>query len=192
MGLDPITTAILLMLLGCALVLLEVFIPSGGILGLLSGLAILASIFFAFRYDTTSGLVFILFSVLAIPGLIVLAFKIWPHTPMGKAFLGELPSEEETKPVDARRSLVGRLGVARSKMLPSGSIQVDDRRLDAVSVSGAIEPGEYVIVMEVRGNRVAVRSADEDEINRVPEAPEDLLSRPLDELGFEPFDESLG
>ena len=56
-GLDPFTWAIVLLLLGCALVVLEVFIPSGGILGMLSALAILGSIVFAFRRDMTSGLV---------------------------------------------------------------------------------------------------------------------------------------
>lgn len=188
-GLDPLTWAVILLLLGCALVVLEVFIPSGGVLGLLSGFAVLASIVFAFRSDTTSGLLFILCSLLAVPAMLALAFKVWPHTPMGKAFLGELPSEEEVKPRDLRKELVGRTGVAKSLMLPSGVVLVDGQRLDAVSQGDAIESGESVVVVEVRGNRVVVRRADPDEASPSTPDQQDVLSQPLDELGLEEFEE---
>lgn len=192
-GLDPFTWAIVLMLLGCALVVLEVFIPSGGILGMLSGLAILGSILFAFRRDVTSGMVFVLISLVAVPTLLAFAFRVWPHTPMGKAFLGELPNEEELKPIDVRRELVGRAGVAKTKMLPSGSVLVDGQWLDAVSQGDAIESGEAVVVVEVRGNRVVVRRAEADEAEQIVRDPRDVLSKPLDELGLEGFDdEPLG
>jgi membrane-bound serine protease (ClpP class) len=191
-GLDPLTWAIILLLVGCALVVLEVFIPSGGILGLLSGLSILASVIFAFRRDVTSGMVLLLIALLAVPSVLALAFKIWPMTPLGKAFLGELPREEDLKPVDTRRELVGRWGVARSKMLPSGSVLVDGQWLDAVAQGDAVEPGEPVIVVEVRGNRVVVRRADPDEVPGETARPQDLLSKPIDQLGLEEFDEPIG
>lgn len=191
-GLDPFTWAIVLLLLGCALVVLEVFVPSGGILGMLAGLAILGSIVFAFRRDATAGLSFVLVSMVAVPVLLTLAFRIWPHTPMGKAFLGELPSEEELKPVDPRRELVGRLGVAKSKMLPSGSVLIDGHWIDAVTQGDAIEPEEPVVVVQVRANRVVVRRADPDELDQLVPNPGDVLSKPIDELGFSDFDEPLG
>lgn len=192
-GLDPFTWAIILMLIGCALVVLEVFVPSGGILGMLSGLAILGSIIFAFRRDPTAGLVFVLISMVAVPTLLALAFRVWPHTPMGKAFLGELPSEEELKPIDTRRELVGRMGVAKTMMLPSGSVLVDGHLLDAVSQGDAIEPGVPIVVVEVRANRVVVRQADPDEAEQITSSSPDMLSKPLDELGLEGFDdEPLG
>lgn len=192
-GLDPFTWAIILMLIGCALVVLEVFVPSGGILGMLSGIAILGSIIFAFRRDLTAGLTFVLISLVAVPTLLALAFRVWPHTPMGKAFLGELPNEDELKPVDTRRELVGRLGVAKTMMLPSGSVLVDGHWLDAVSQGDAIEPGMPIVVVEVRANRVVVRQADPDEAEQIIGSSPDMLSKPLDELGLEGFDdEPLG
>jgi membrane-bound serine protease (ClpP class) len=191
-GLDPFTWAIVLLLLGCALVVLEVFVPSGGILGTLAGLALVGSIIFAFRRDITAGLAFVLISMVAVPVLLTFAFRVWPHTPMGKAFLGELPSEDEFKPVDPRRELVGRLGVAKSKMLPSGSVLVDGQWIDAVTQGDAIEPGEPVVVVEVRANRVIVRKADADELDHGVLDAGDVLSKPLDELGFDDFDEPLG
>jgi membrane-bound ClpP family serine protease len=191
-GLDPFTWAIILLLLGCALVVMEVFIPSGGVLGLLAGLAILGSIVFAFRRDTTAGLSFVLVSLVAVPVLLTLAFRIWPYTPIGRAFLGDLPSEEETKPFDPRRELVGRFGVAKSLMLPSGSVLIGGHWIDAVAQGDAIEPGEPVVVVEVRANRVVVRRADPDELEQQANDPRDVLSKPIDELGFDGFDEPLG
>jgi membrane-bound ClpP family serine protease len=191
-GLDPFTWAVVLLLLGCALVILEVFIPSGGILGMLSAFAIIGSIVFAFQRDITSGLVFVLVSLIAVPILLAGAFRIWPHTPMGKAFLGELPSEDELKPIDLRRQLVGRVGVAKSKMLPSGSVLVDGQWLDAIAQGSFIEPGEPIVVVEVRANRVVVRQADPDEARQISTSSPDVLSKRLDELGLEEFDEPLG
>ena len=187
---DPLTWAILLMLLGCGLVMLEVFIPSGGILGFFSAIAIIASLVVAFRRDITTGLSFTLLTLVAVPATIGIALKYWPYTPMGKAFLGELKSNEELKPEDTRRDLVGKVGVAKSKMLPSGSVQIDGKYIDAISQGAAIDMGQAVVVIEVRANRVVVRPADDHEAGQVAQDTRDLFTKPLDELGLD--DEPLG
>jgi membrane-bound serine protease (ClpP class) len=189
-----IAWAILLLLLGCALVVLEVFIPSGGIIAILSAVAFIGAIVLAFQTSPTTGptigFVFAALTVFAVPALLALAFKIWPKTPMGKAFLGELPTEEDVLPQDPRRALIGRVGVARSKMLPSGTIEIDGQMIDAVSQGQAIEPGTYVVVHEVRANRVVVRPAGKDQ-RPSHQHSHDLLSRPIDELGIESLDDPL-
>ncbi len=190
--LDPLTWAILLMLLGCGLVVLEVFIPSGGLLGFFSAVSIIASIVMAFRHDTTMGLGFIVLTLLAVPATLAVAFKVWPHTPMGKAFLGVLKSSAERSPVETRRELVGKLGIAKSKMLPSGAVKIDGQYLDAVTQGGAIDKGQAVVVVEVQGNRVVVRPADEAEAPRLAKDPQDVFSTPIEELGIESLEDPLG
>ena len=189
---DPLSWAIILMIAGCGLVVMEVFIPSGGILSFCATIAIVASIVMAFRRDVTAGVGFIVLTLLAVPATLGLAFKYWPHTPMGKAFLGELKSSEELKPEDPRRELVGKVGVAKSKMLPSGSVQIEGKYIDAISQGMAIEMGQAVVVVEVRANRVVVRPADDDETNRLVKDPRDVFSTPIEELGMDSFDEPLG
>lgn len=190
--LDPLTWAIILMLLGCGIVMLEVFIPSGGILSFFAAIAIIASVVMAFRHGATAGMGFVVLTLLAVPTTLALAFKYWPHTPMGKAFLGELKSSAELTPEDPRRELVGKIGVAKSKMLPSGSVQIDGKYIDAISQGVAIEIGQPVVVIEVRANRVVVRPADEDEASRLVKDPRDVFSTPIEELGIDSFDEPLG
>ena len=190
-ALDPISWAIILMIIGCGLIVLEVFVPSGGILGFLALTAILGSIFMAFRSDMSSGFGFIGLAMVGVPLVIGLAFKYWPHTPMGKAFLGELPEEDEIRPNDWRRDLVGRVGIAKSKMLPSGSVFVDGRMVDAVSNGAAIEEDEPVVVVEVRGNRVVVRQADPHEAQQKTGYAEDVLETPIEDLGFDSLEDPL-
>ena len=112
-GLDPISWSIILLLIGCGLVVLEVFIPSGGLISLLAGLALIASLAMAFRSNTTAGLTFLLVTLVAVPTAVGLAFKVWPMTPMGRAFLGSLPTASEVIPEDTRRDLIGKIGVAK-------------------------------------------------------------------------------
>jgi hypothetical protein len=54
----------------------------------------------------------------------------------------------------------------------------------------AIDPEQFVVVTEVRGNRVVVRPANDDE-RPADESPESLLARPIDELGIESLDDPL-
>jgi membrane-bound serine protease (ClpP class) len=188
--LDPLAWSILLMIAGCALVALEVFIPSGGIIGALAGICFVGSILIAFQDSAATGLVFTTVAVVAVPTVLALAFTYWPRTRMGKSFLGELPREDELLPEDARRSLVGRVGVARTKMLPSGAVEIDGQMIDAVTQGQAIEPGTYVTVLEVRANRVVVRPAGKEE-RPGRENPSDLLSKPVEEFGIESLDDPL-
>jgi membrane-bound serine protease (ClpP class) len=189
-----IAWAILLLLIGFALVVLEVFIPSGGIIAILSGVALVAALVMAFQESATTGpmtgFIFAVVTVVAVPSIIGLAFKIWPKTPMGKAFLGDLPTEADVLPEESRRVLVGHVGIARTKMLPSGAVEIDGQMIDAVTQGQAIEPGTYVVVAEVRANRVVVRPAGKDQ-RPGHQNPNDLLSRPIDELGIESLDDPL-
>ncbi|MAT69178.1 MAG: hypothetical protein CMJ58_06595 [Planctomycetaceae bacterium] len=189
--LDPIGWAILFLAGACLLAVLEVFIPSGGVISFFAAVGVIASLVVAYRRDMTTGLAFTTIALVAVPATIAAAFKILPHTPMGKAFLGELPSADEVDPEDNRRNLVGRTGVAKSLMLPSGSVLIDGQLIDAVSRGLPIEPGTPVVVVEVRGNRVMVRPAEGDEARHIAAEHGQVLEQPLEDFGLEDFEEPL-
>lgn len=188
--LDPIGWAIVLMLLGCALVVLEVFLPSGGLISVLSAVAFIGAIIIAFQRGPATGFMFVLSTVIAVPVMLAVGFKVLPMTPMGRVFLGDLPTEEDVLPEDPRRALLGKVGVARTKMLPSGAVEIDGQMIDAVTQGRAIEPGQYVVVSEVRANRVVVQPAGKDQ-RPTHESSGDLLSRSIEEFGIESLDEPL-
>jgi membrane-bound ClpP family serine protease len=188
---DPLLWSAILLVMGLILVMLEVFVPSGGVLGFLSVAMILSSIVMAFyNRGIEIGMLFLVAAVVAVPAVLVTAFRYWPQTPMGKRLLLSVPREAEVLPdtpqLRALRQLVGKVGVAKSMMLPSGAVAVDGVTVDAVSEGMAIEPGQRVRVVEVRGNRVVVTpTTDEPRAPKNLENVDDILSRPIESLGLE-------
>ena len=181
------------MTFGLALVLLEIFIPSGGILGFLSAITVLGSIYVAFaNAGAKTGFTFVGVALVGIPVTVVLALKYLPSTPIGRRLLLDVPAEDAMLPDDdprqALQQLVGKFGKATSAMLPGGAVVIDRRSYEAVSESGAIDKGEPVEVVMVRTNRLVVRKAKE-----IPpqQTADERLSQPVDSVGIESLDDPL-
>ena len=189
---EPWVWAVLLFLLAMSLAMLEVFLPSGGILGFLSVCSVIGALVLAFRSGPTAGLAILAATIVGTPLAIMAALKVWPHTPIGRRVMLGVPTADEVLPDSPRqralRELIGHTGKARSAMLPSGAVLVDGRTIDAVSMGVAIEAGQAVRVIDVRGNRVLVRPLDDDQEVAEPRA-DDPLSQPIESLGIEPLDD---
>jgi membrane-bound serine protease (ClpP class) len=182
--------AILLLALGFGLAVLEVFFTSAGILAFLSAASMLAAIILGFRHGSGTGLAILVVAVAGVPTVVVLAFRWWPKTSMGKRVLLTAPKAEDVLPNDPDRqrlrSLVGQVGRAKCDMLPGGVIAIDGHTVEAVSEGMAIETGQRVRVIKVQGTRVVVRLVEGE-----PPAPsaENPLERPIDTIIADPFQE---
>lgn len=190
---EPIVWAILLMVLGLALVVLEVFIPSGGILGFLAVCSVITSVCMAFYYrDAGTGFAFVLVAVVGFPSAVALALKWWPETPLGRRMLGKVPDEDDVLPAeDLRRKLAGlmhKVGVAKSDMFPGGAISIAGTTYEAVSEGMPIDKGQPIEVVDVQNNRLVVRPSDQQPTS--PD-PDDVLSQPIDTVGLDPFEDPL-
>ena len=190
---DPLVWSVLLLFLGLALVCAEVFVPSGGILGFLSIASLMAGIILAFYHRGPEvGFLFLVVTAVAVPGALVLAFRYWPKTPMGRRLLLGVPDGEELRPDSPKRrqlrQLVGKFGVAKSLMMPSGAVLIDRATFDALSEGMSIEAGQRIKVIEVRGTRVLVRPVDASES---PQASDDILSQPIESLGLDSLEDPL-
>ena len=177
--------AILLLVLGTGLAGVEIFFPSAGILAFLSAAALMAAIVMGFCQNLLTGILILLGVLVGLPTVIVLGFKYWPKTAMGRRVLLMAPASEDVLPDDSEKkmlkSLIGRVGRAKSKMLLSGVITIDGRTVDAVSESMPIEAGQTVRVVQVRGHGVVVRPVDE-------EPPAEPPVGPLQRVYDDPFD----
>jgi membrane-bound ClpP family serine protease len=188
---DPLVWAALLLVLGLTLVVAEVFVPSGGVLGVLSLASLGSGIALAFyNRGLEAGLIFLAVAAVLVPGALVAAFRWWPSTPMGRRLLLEVPRSDEVLPDSPQRrtlrQLVGKVGVAKTVMLPSGAVMVDGISIDAISEGMPIEAGQAVRVIEVHGNRVVVRPAEDAD-----RPADDILSRPIESLGLDALDDPL-
>src|SRR4051812_18876447 len=109
--------AVLLLLLGITCLVLEMFLPSGGLLGVLAGLSIVGAIVLAFMSGPVPGLLMTLTVTLMLPIMLALAVRYWPETPLGRLILLRRPqgADEVLPQTEAYRtiqSLVGKRGVA--------------------------------------------------------------------------------
>ncbi len=183
--------AILLLVVGLGLAALELFVPSGGILGFLSACSVLGSVVLGFRHSPSTGFLILTVAIFGLPVVLMVALHYWPRTPIGRRVLLMAPTSQEVLPDDPRKtslkSLVGQVGRAKSKMLPAGVVAVDGRSIDAISEGMPIDPGQAVRVVQVRANRVVVRPIEDESAVADPGDP---LSQPVESVIPDPFDET--
>lgn len=158
------TWGVALIALMFALFFIELFLPSGGFLGVVAGVIGVAGLVCLFRYDMKWGLSGLLLMMVLVPSFAAFAFKIWPNTPMGRRIIGA-PSEEQ---VEAQRqaeatekqryeALIGKEGVVLTTLRPVGVIDIDGQRLDALSETLFVQAGARVRVVSADGSQIKVR-----------------------------------
>lgn len=150
------------LVIGLLLLLAEVFIPSGGLIGFLALGFLAVSLYLAFT-TTAYGMAFVLVSGLLIPLTIMLAIYLWPRTPGAKHLFLPPPEPEDVMP-DAHalllERLVGQFGRVLTPLRPSGLVDFEGRRYEGLSEEGLIPTGTLVRAVQVRGGRLIVRVAD--------------------------------
>ena len=151
-----------LYLLGMAVLVAEVFVPSGGVLGFVSLAAFVSSIVMAYgEFGAGIGTALLGITVLLVPVVLGVAFRWFPETPLGKRVLPPPPEPEDVVPdVDRRRrarSLVGQGGRAETALLPWGRVTVAGESFDGMSDSGPIDRGTDIDVVGVEGGGLVVR-----------------------------------
>lgn len=185
----PLYYAIGLLVLFYLLIVVEFFLPSGGIVGLGAAATAVAAIVIAFSHSSTAGGSMLLFIAASTPVLFFLLMRVWPYTPVGRRILNRTPgmtappaAERTTARGTPLREFVGRIGVAKTNLLPSGVVVLDDQKLDAVSMGMPIDAGTHVIVARIQGSRVQVRPADPEELQETPRTGGSLDSIDIESL----------
>ncbi len=183
---DYATLSLLLLSAGILVIVVEMFIPSAGVLGIVAATLLISGVVVAFMHSLFFGLGVLSGTSLAMPLLFWLLVKVWPLTPLGKAILMN-DTNENVLPESDLDKMIGQVGIAKTKMLPSGTVVIDGSRHDAVSDGFAISPDDVVKVTAVRGNRIYVEPYDGevDEQGRAVAADTSALSTPLEELGID-------
>lgn len=155
----PLVWAIVLFVSALALLALELFIPSGGILGVLAVASVIGSLIFVIiGKGYVAGTVYLFFLSIFVPILVVAALNYWPHTSVGRKILNVSPDGEGEPPIEPRHlHLVGKQGVAQTKMLPSGAVRIEGKNYDAVAEGAGLDQGVAIEVIRVDGTRIVVR-----------------------------------
>lgn len=153
-----------LLALGLALIVAEIMFPSFGVLSILATISLVGSLVVAYMHSTAMGTGFLAAAAICVPGSILMGFKLLPKSPMAKHLMAEGCSFEDGAAIDTRDvGLLGCEGEVTSMLRPAGTARLDGRRVDVVSRGEAIESGQRVRVIELKGNRVVVALVEEQE-----------------------------
>ncbi|QEG40616.1 NfeD family protein [Roseimaritima ulvae] len=179
---------ILLLILFLVLFALEFFIPSGGIIGLCAAAALIAAVVVGFLHSPTLGFGTLLVGLLLVPAAFGVMVRVWPKTSIGKNILGA-PVVSEMRSV--YQPYLNRVGIAKTDLLPSGMVEIDGRRLDAISTGVAIDKGTVIEVVSIDGGKIHVRPTDRPLPEQASQQTEPglTLETPVDSLGL---DDTLG
>lgn len=153
--------------------LLELFVPSGGLLALLSALCAIGSVGAFFSHDAIFGAAALAGYAVLAPAAIIFGIRVWAKSPLGRRMIlrasesredadddsGPLPSPQAAASGDALAALLGAEGIAATSLRPVGFVRIGARQIDAVADFGVIEANRRVRVVEIRDNAVRVREA---------------------------------
>jgi membrane-bound ClpP family serine protease len=154
--------------LGVALILffVELFIPSGGLIGLGAAASLVTGIVLLFQVNTTLGLASALVAMVAVPFLFAIAIKIWPNTPIARMLqLKNPPPLNELDgglagPSGAAGPRLGDKGSALTDLRPVGTCLIGGQRTECLAETGVIRAGTPVVVVAVDGMQTKVRAEE--------------------------------
>lgn len=156
--------ALILFALGIGLILLEFFVP-GGIAGAVGFLAVIASFFIASDNIVHMG-ISLLIALSASIILSILMIKVFGKRMklFKRIILTDSTSTEKGYVSNKNRlELIGVEGVTLTALRPSGTILVDDERIDAVSEGAFIPKDRKVRIVKTEGARIVVREVPASE-----------------------------
>jgi membrane-bound ClpP family serine protease len=151
--------AVLLYLLCAVTLVAEVFVPSAGLLSILSLLFLAGGVYIFFQYSPVAGWIGILLAVVMIPMVLVMAYKILPQTRFGQSVILSPPERLQGDAVpdgESLSQLAGQTGLALTPLRPVGTCEIKGNRIQCVAETGLIEKGTQIKVMTVEGSRVIV------------------------------------
>ncbi|MFJ7826834.1 nodulation protein NfeD [Psychrobacillus sp. NPDC096623] len=155
---------VIIFIIGILLIIAEFFLP-GGISGILGAAAIIVSIVLAGGdIEQMIIAVIIALSVAIVGMVIIMKFFGKGLKVLNKVILSDATTTEKGYVSNKNRvELVGKLAVTMTPLRPSGTIRIDNERIDAVSDGSFIGKDKQVKIIKVEGSRIVVREAVEGE-----------------------------
>jgi membrane-bound ClpP family serine protease len=157
--------AILLYFLCAALLVAEVFIPSGGIISIVALGCLIGGVALFFNHSKMTGIMGIIVAILMIPAVVILAYKMLPKTGFGKSVTlappkrthgDAIPDTEELK------SLLGSVGQVLTPLRPVGMCDFSGKRVECVAEDGFVDKDKTVKIIHVEGTQLTVRTVEEE------------------------------
>lgn len=149
-----------------ALLIAEVFIPSGGLLSACAFACVAGGILLFFKHSSAAGWVGIVIATLMIPSALVIAYKVFPKTRFGKSVTLAPPHRQRGDAIadtSELQKLLGAVGDVLTPLRPVGMCDFSGQRVECVAESGYVDKGRTVKVIRVQGTQLTVRETEESQ-----------------------------
>lgn len=159
--------SLILFAAGLIIAVIEVVLPSAGILAVAAIGCLVGSLVCAYQYSMYAACVLGVIEAVIVPTVIVMAFKILPKTAIGRQLILSAPGESKTKKLSnpspsspastaVGQTQIGREGSVVTMLRPSGTAEFDGRRVSVVSSGEVVAVGARVRVVLIEGTRIVV------------------------------------
>ncbi len=155
------TWGVILLASAAAMLVAELFLPSGGLISVAAAIAAVGGLICLFFHDTTLGALATLAVLIATPFIAGFMLKLWPHSPVGHwLILGGGDDEPDADPPmpKAPAVRVGDTGSTKTPLRPVGTCVINGRRTECLAEAGMIDAGTAVRVVDVDGKEIRVRA----------------------------------
>lgn len=151
---------VILQLIGVVVLIAEIIIPSGGILGVITVGLMGYSLYLVFTtISMFAGMVFVIADIIMFPVVLFVGIKLLAKSPATlKTSL--LKTNGFSSQSEELIGFMGFAGKAVTDLRPAGMAVINNRRVDVVSRGEYLDKGTEIIVLEVEGNRVVVKQVE--------------------------------
>ncbi|OMP67756.1 nodulation efficiency protein NfeD [Domibacillus epiphyticus] len=158
---DADIMTVLLILFGILFILAEVILP-GGIVGLIGFILFSAGVLFAGASMHWMAISLLIAFSISTAALILMVKVLGKEMKFFKKFILNDSTNTEHGYVsnENRSDLIGKKGITKTPLRPSGTVDIDGERIDAVAEGVFILTGKEVAVVKTEGARIVVRELE--------------------------------
>jgi len=149
-----------------ALIIAEVFVPSGGIISLFALACVIGGAAIFFRHSSTAGWIGVVIAVIMIPSTLVFAYRIFPKTRFGKSVTLTPPERQKGDAIpdtEELKELLGAVGLVMTPLRPVGMCDFSGQRVECVAEGGYVDKDKEVKVINVESTQLTVREIEVEE-----------------------------
>lgn len=147
--------------LGLVLLILELVVPSFGILSVLGAICLFGGVMMA-SSDPKEAVYMLVIALLVAIVVVIAAIRTFKHRGVWNRFIlkEQLTTSKGFTSNPDRSYLIGMSGEAISPLRPAGTAMIQGERVDVVTKGSFISANQSIVVVEVEGVRVVVKEVD--------------------------------
>ena len=147
-----------------ALIIAEVFVPSGGLISIFALACLIGGAVIFFRHSATAGWIGVGIAAVMIPTVLIFAYRIFPKTRFGKSVTLTPPERQQGDAIpdtSELKEMLGKVGVVITPLRPVGMCDFAGKRVECVAESGYVDKDKKVKVIDVESTQLTVRMIEE-------------------------------